>query len=1278
MAITAEARTEIIQLVVGMFGAAPGASVLSDLVAAKEAGQTVKQIAANVANTAAFRSIYPTFLTNLEFAERFVNNLVGSEVAAADKAAAVTILVGQLNAGATRSNVVVDAIDAVKAVPSTNTAWANAAAALANKVSVATYYSVDKQLSGASLAALQNVIATVTSTAASVTAANTAVDGTANVGQVFTLTTGLDAVVGTDGNDTINAIATTFSAGDVLNGGAGTDTLSIADNVAGMGVAAPSVTLTGIEKLTVSTTGSVGVSATDAVAAVAAEKQVRTVTPTVVTAGTTETLTVTYGSGSLITAAMDGTVTAAEVNTLVSEAINLMAGATVSSVVSGKVVVTSPVAGVALPAITVAPTTTPAVVTFAQANVTPNVAGVVAKDAVAAAAYDVSSFSSLTDNTVTAAGAINLKSSATANVSATTTSGKVTLDGGLTQKAVAVGGYAISGGKGAITVTDTAQGAVNSTVDGGTSVTVVSTAKNAGGTTGTITVGGTTKPTGDINITSTISEAKGTTNTAAGAIAISGGANVVVTQIATKALQTTAAANGTITNAAVTVTGDTATTSVTAKASEAVTAANTVLAVAAVTEVNTLTFAALTAGQTQILNGLTFTAGAAGTTAAQTAAAFANLTSGDAQGNSKLGTYSGSFTAGWTSGPVTGTSTVAFTGTTAAAKTNLADTGTGTDPTVVVTTDGVDAVEAAGKVGVTANSVSITDVNNGSTTKAGTITSATVENYTTLNFNGNALSTLNVKGGSSNIIIDNSGLTTPTNKTLNLSVDGLTGGTLDDADIYTSLNVSTKYTGASTTTTSTLANVTFGALTNLNVSGDKVLVLTSSAGASALVDVAVTGSAGLTATFAATTMKTINTSGTTGTATITFDATKATYTGGAGKDVVTTSATAPTKVISLGGGDDSLTLASGTTAVTGAISGGDGNDTLSMVVADAATADNDLAFSALVTGFEQLTLTGSTGAQGVVLSNLGLTSKVTVATGSGTTTLTDFANAGTLTLTGDRAGDTVAISNAAFATPTTDSINIVQTATAGFDGGTVSAANVETVNLTATDSSGAVTAHTLVVTADKATTLNVSGNAGVALTLTDSVLLATLDATAATGGVSATSLSTAAITMKGGSGKDAFTAKTGTNADVLIGNDGDDSLTSNAGLTTLTGGAGNDTFVVATNTANIGTYTTITDFSAGDLLQLANKGTESFNTTKLSLADTAAFQDYLNLAAAGDGGTANGIISWFQFGGNTFVVEDMTAGASYTVATDLIVKLTGLVDLSVASLNTGSGPTISL
>jgi S-layer protein len=106
-------------------------------------------------------------------------------------------------------------------------------------------------------------------------------------------------------------------------------------------------------------------------------------------------------------------------------------------------------------------------------------------------------------------------------------------------------------------------------------------------------------------------------------------------------------------------------------------------------------------------------------------------------------------------------------------------------------------------------------------------------------------------------------------------------------------------------------------------------------------------------------------------------------------------------------------------------------------------------------------------------------------------------------------------------------------------------------------------------------------------------------------------------------------------------------------------------------------YTTITDFTAGDLLKLADKGTESFLTTKITLADTAVFQDYLNAAAVGDGST-DGVISYFQYGGNTYVVEDMDQASIYTVATDLVVKLSGLIDLSGASINTGSGPIISL
>ena len=44
-------------------------------------------------------------------------------------------------------------------------------------------------------------------------------------------------------------------------------------------------------------------------------------------------------------------------------------------------------------------------------------------------------------------------------------------------------------------------------------------------------------------------------------------------------------------------------------------------------------------------------------------------------------------------------------------------------------------------------------------------------------------------------------------------------------------------------------------------------------------------------------------------------------------------------------------------------------------------------------------------------------------------------------------------------------------------------------------------------------------------------------------------------------------------------------------------------------------------------------------------------------------------VAWFQFNGNTFIVQDVDATAGFTDGQDIIVKLTGLVDLSASSFN---------
>ena len=665
--------------------------------------------------------------------------------------------------------------------------------------------------------------------------------------------------------------------------------------------------------------------------------------------------------------------------------------------------------------------------------------------------------------------------------------------------------------------------------------------------------------------------------------------------------------------------------------------------------------------------------------------------------------------------------------------------------TGVTVTNAAAATASATAGGVITGTVSITDVNNQSATAAGTITSATVSNYNTLNFGGNALTTLSVAGGSGNINIDNQGLTTATNKTLGVTVNGLTGGILDDDDIYTTLNVTT--TGAN----STLANVTTGAATALTVAGSKVLTLSSTAGLSALKTVAVSGTAGITATFAQSTLTGVDTSASSGATTVTIDATKAAFTGGAGVDKVTTSAAAPTKAISLGAGDDTLTLFSGTTAVTGAFSGGDGLDTLDMVAADAVTASASATFATKVTGFEYLTLTGATGTQAVDVAALGGFSKVTSAASAGTLTLNNLASGGTLAITGDTAGTgyVVGVTNAA--TGTADVLNLSLTKAGLLTAGSVTAANVETVIITTADTQTTPTnpTDTLTLVATGAATVSISGNAGLNLTGTANVALTSLDASGITKGDftftsgalaaaaaikgSATGTNTVtfsaavngAVTYTGGTGNDVVTASNGKNNIISLG-DGTNSVTGAAGNNTITGGAGADTVTLTTgnnvvnlgnganaftattgnntyvggtgvdtisvggglNTittgtgadvvtitaagANVNVYSTITDAHAGLSIAFTNLGTETFVSAQATLAPTAMFQDYANAVVAGAtqaDHSLDGAFGWFQFSGNTYLVQvrhDTTGGINQTFVngTDQIVALTGLIDLS--------------
>ena len=109
--------------------------------------------------------------------------------------------------------------------------------------------------------------------------------------------------------------------------------------------------------------------------------------------------------------------------------------------------------------------------------------------------------------------------------------------------------------------------------------------------------------------------------------------------------------------------------------------ANTVVQGAgSTTETNSMVFGALAAGQSISINGLTYTAGATGTSAAETADAFKNIPStktaaqvGVINANAALkGTYAGDWAAGWTT-PSTVTDPSTLVATSATANSNVTD-----------------------------------------------------------------------------------------------------------------------------------------------------------------------------------------------------------------------------------------------------------------------------------------------------------------------------------------------------------------------------------------------------------------------------------------------------------------------------------------------------------------------------------------------------------------------------------------------------------------------------
>ena len=554
-------------------------------------------------------------------------------------------------------------------------------------------------------------------------------------------------------------------------------------------------------------------------------------------------------------------------------------------------------------------------------------------------------------------------------------------------------------------------------------------------------------------------------------------------------------------------------------------------------------------------------------------------------------------------------------------------------------------------MGVANGAVAITD-----TGTEDTLASVTLDGFSTATIGSDALASLSLSNSVAAVTVTNA-----TTKALSLNANGYgnstTAGALNIGATYTSLAVDTGSVAGSDIT------LTGGGLESLTISGSKALDLNATALA-ALKTLTVSGAAGLTASgLTSATITSYDLSASSGANTLTVNATTATYAGGSGVDKVTLSATAPVKSVNLGDGNDTLTLFTGTTSSTGALSGGDGTDTLAFATgANAGTASADAVFEGKISSFERLSITAVAAAATVDLANLDELSYVTVGAVTAALNIDNMAIGGTVVLTGTNTATTDV--DFVDATGTADNLNLALNVAGDIDFGTVDISLIESLAIVATDSSATtINTATIAVTDAALKSVTISGNANVILTAGAAVT--TIDGSAMTGKLTAES-NTVATTITGGSGADTLTADV--TGSTVVGNAGNDTLIADANLVTLTGGAGADTFNVSDVVSNSNSYATITDFSAGDKLKVGGVAADvGFISAKIVLGSTASFDAYANAAAAAAG---EDDVAWFQFGGNTYVVQDLgTDSAAFVSGEDNIVQLTGTIDLSLLTFN---------
>ena len=144
------------------FGAAPGVTYMGQLIEAAEWGLSIKEIVNIFTTKSQFTDTYPHSMSNVDFATKLVNNVVGASANDSAKQEAINDIVSALSLpNWTRGDVIYAVFNNLASKPESDGKWYGTAKKMANQVVYAKYYTETMKSDTTDLAILKKVISFV-------------------------------------------------------------------------------------------------------------------------------------------------------------------------------------------------------------------------------------------------------------------------------------------------------------------------------------------------------------------------------------------------------------------------------------------------------------------------------------------------------------------------------------------------------------------------------------------------------------------------------------------------------------------------------------------------------------------------------------------------------------------------------------------------------------------------------------------------------------------------------------------------------------------------------------------------------------------------------------------------------------------------------------------------------------------------------------------------------------------------------------------------------------